>query len=600
MKSLIRLTLSILLFVCVISISYTNHNEHVHAAGVPCKYCGSTNTNYEYSNIPLTCTDPGADYYSCYDCHQQFHIDIPPKGHNFGGDDNITVITPATCTTSGSGTKTCINSVTCGKNISVTIPALGHDYTTTVISAADCTHAGTSEKVCSRCADKQTVTVAALGHNYKVKETKKATCTEDGYTTKVCTRCNDSVTEKLKMTGHNVEYSEKDPTCEEDGYKKGICKNCKEEVIDTIPALGHDFVYSVVKEATCKDEGLEKGICSRCDKEDDKIIAKLEHEYSEDWTVEKEATYTEEGLKYKTCNKCGERIEESIPKKNVVPVALGGGASVAAVSAGVYFALGKSGLLRKTATRKLVKKAAEKLKPSIESKTVFLFDVDDKVKDLLKKQRYLSVSGYNYTELTEAIKEDNNLLIIGVPNESRLDEVLALKEDALNESNVALIIDNELLSAKKDELDKLVNDKKLINYLAITDSPYQVLSKFVLPIAKPELTSDESLENVGLVADAIGIPFVSTIINAYTSGRSIKETIEEGKEEGLSFSDKTSIMASIASILGYDQLESVLNIVENADDIKAAFDKETGLNEKADGVSAAKDIVETISDIIDK
>ena len=59
-------------------------------------------------------------------------------------------------------------------------------------------------------------------------------------------------------------------------------------------------------------------------------------------------------------------------------------------------------------------------------------------------------------------------------------------------------------------------------------------------------------------------------------------------------------IGDIASILGFDTVESVAGLVSDVDSIATALDKETGAYEKKEGVSAGQDIIEVVSDLIDK
>nr|MCR5067940.1 hypothetical protein [Erysipelotrichaceae bacterium] len=99
----------------------------------------------------------------------------------------------------------------------------------------------------------------------------------------------------------------------------------------------------------------------------------------------------------------------------------------------------------------------------------------------------------------------------------------------------------------------------------------------------------------GKIADLLGIPGVSTVINVYTSGRDIKSTLEEGE---LGVSETATIISDIASILGLDTVGSIAGLVGDVEGIRDAVDEESGAYEQKEGVSAAKDIVEVVSDII--
>lgn len=90
--------------------------------------------------------------------------------------------TPATCTEPGlTDGQLCL---ICGKVLSQeTIPALGHDFDEwTVVKAATCTESGTESRTCARCQETETRTVEALGHTPELRNAKEASCTEDGYT----------------------------------------------------------------------------------------------------------------------------------------------------------------------------------------------------------------------------------------------------------------------------------------------------------------------------------------------------------------------------------------------------------------------------------
>ena len=120
--------------------------------------------------------------------------------------------------------------------------------------------------------------------------------------------------------------------------------------------------------------------------------------------------------------------------------------------------------------------------------------------------------------------------------------------------------------------------------------------KLVLPILKPYLKSDESLEMLGKVAVLLGIPIVATIINIYVSGRDIKSNLEESE---IGVSQTAAIIGDIASILGLDKIASVAGLVDDIDSIKSAMDKEAGANEIKNGVLGAKDIIDVVKELKD-
>lgn len=554
------LVLSIL-FSLIISLCTVIHfHDHIHAAGPKCNNCGSTNTSYQSTVNLATCTGPGQDMYICNDCGYRIAVEVPATGHNYGGDDNIVVISPATCTTSGRGTKTCINSVTCGSTIDVTIPALGHDWgAATVLSAPTCTSEGENQKVCSRCSEKKTYSVSALGHDYKTTSTVKATCTKNGSTTDTCSRCGDTKTTTIAKLGHNYKkkivkeatceedgeekytcsrcndtyskdipalghdftYEETEPTCLEEGHKKGTCSRCDKVEDEATPALGHDITeYTTTKEATCLEDGTKEGICNRCGDTVNETIAALGHDYPSDWTIEKEATYFGDGLKSKTCKRCDDKISETIPKlieENPTPAIVVGAVTVTAVAGAVYVALTKSGIFGKKILKDIAKASTGKLIPKFETKTIVTTLEESVFTDLFKKQRYLQVKTCDTSDLDACIEENEpHIVIIDVISEERLLEIINILNDEENKQKYDLIIDSEIIKDNKEKLDQLKKDKKLVNYISFKDDPYLGLVKLILPILKPEIKSDETLENIGSVADALGIPGISTVINVYT------------------------------------------------------------------------------------
>ncbi|MBQ5805607.1 MAG: hypothetical protein IIW22_07535 [Erysipelotrichaceae bacterium] len=111
------------------------------------------------------------------------------------------------------------------------------------------------------------------------------------------------------------------------------------------------------------------------------------------------------------------------------------------------------------------------------------------------------------------------------------------------------------------------------------------------------MNSDETLGNIGMVADALGIPYVSRVIDVYVTGRDLKTTLEE-EDKGIS--ETATIIGDIASILGFDKVASVAGLVDDIDSIKSAMDKESGVHEKSAGIEGAKDIVDVVSDIVKK
>ncbi len=498
----------------------------------------------------------------------------------------------ATCTESGFYVAQCN---VCGNYSDSEIGPLGHDFS--VLESAiepTCTEGGVYVYECSRCSATTSSYPEALGHNYKSKVTKEATCTEDGIRTYTCSRCNDRYTRKIEALGHDMQTEEVEPTCTESGYRKSVCSRGDKETKIVFPALGHDFdEFKTVKEATCTDEGQIEAVCKRCNETVTEKTAALGHKYPKEWTREKDPTYTSEGLEYKLCERCGDRIEQTIPRLDMTPVLITGGGSIAAVAAagGLWWSLARK--------KKLAKKALEKMKPDFEDKTLVFCSSDEELLKKLKDKDFLQVNACEYEDLETCVEENGpDLIILDVMDDERLDDLWKKREgEALSSQTWAYLVGKEYLDENKEKLDGMVEAKEIIAYGQHGAKPDTNMVKLVLPVLKPNMKSDEQLGNIGMIADALGIPGISSLIDVYLSGRDIKATLES---EEIGVSETATIISDIASILGLDTLGSVAGLVGDVDSIKAAMDKEAGANEKKSGIDGAKDIVEVVSDVINK
>ena len=514
-----------------------------------------------------------------------------------GEPRNGSVIAEPTCTSEGAAEVWCevMGCMEWGNAYMVSIPALGHDYTSAVTKEATCTGQGNIHYSCSRCGNTYDEAIAALGHNYQSRVTKEATCEEDGIRTYTCTRCSDSYRRTIKALGHDVELETKEATCEEDGYQKGTCKRCGKVFDEVYPALGHDLAYTVTKTPTCEEEGEREAVCSRCGEKFTEKILPAGHKYPNEWTLEKEPTYFETGLETKKCFYCEHVLSHILPKKDLTPV-IAGGAGILAVLGGLWV------WLKKVKASKVIKKAAEEIrkfeKPSFEDKSILVASKDEDLMNVLKSKSFLEVSSCDNTEVEEKTEEDGpDLVIVDVLSEERLEKLLEQKKEALAEQAVAVVTTDEMIKHHKRKLNNLVKDRKIVNYLPYGSEKNAILMKFVLPILKPDIKSDESLSNIGAIADFIGIPAVSKIIDVYTSGRDIKSTLES---EEIGVSEAATIIGDIASILGLDGLSSAVGLVDDVDSLKSVLDKEAGAYERKNAVDGAKDIAEVVTDIINK
>ena len=419
-----------------------------------------------------------------------------------------------------------------------------------------CTSGGIAFAVCPNGDGDGFAEVGPLGHDYEAEAVSPATCTEGGVTRYTCSRCGDSY----------------------DSYPE---------------ALGHNYVSKVTKAATCEEEGIRTYTCSRCNDSYTKKIDPLGHKYPEEWTVEKEAGFFSEGVETKTCEVCEEKMEQAIPKKSPTPLILSG--SALAIAAGLLTYFGRFG----KKAEKIVEEAKDDFKPSFEDKSVLVSTAYEELVDALKLRSFLEVTSCEFKEVEDLAKENEpDLVIIDVLSEDKLDQVIELKEKEEGvESKVAIVITDELAESCQEKLDELIEKETILNYVFYGQDVNDIIVKVILPILKPELSSDETLENIGSIADLLGIPAVSTILNAYVSGRDVKATLES---EEIGVSETATIIADIASVLGMDTVGSVAGLVDDVDMVKGAFDKENGVYEYKQGIDGAKDIADVISDLLDQ
>lgn len=543
---------------------------------------------HSYSSVTTagaTCTTAGSRTYTCSRCGDSYNETIAATGHSY----SAATTKEASCTDSGIRTYTCGN---CNDQYTETIAALGHDYSSEVTTAATCTAQGTRTYTCSRCADKYTEKIAATGHSYKMQVTKEATCIEDGVETYTCSKCKDTYTKDIKAPGHSYVYEETEATCTEEGHKTGICSVCGDKTDEVFPAKGHTMgLPTVVKEPTCTEDGLLESVCTVCGEKETETIPMTGHTYPEEWTIETDATLFKTGLMSKTCPDCGERIEEEIPKKLTGPVIAAIIGAAAVVGGGIWFFLRRKALL---AGNLLVESSGKGLfKPSFETIIVVTDLGDGELLELLKDQSYLQVIRCENNDLRSCAEENGPHIIISEAiKKEKLDELLGILTDGTAECSLGLVLGDELSDSGKIKV--LKDEGYRIYTVPVGANRYEILVRLILPVLKPDLKSDETLDNFGQIADLLGIPGISAVINVYVSGRDIKTTLEEGE---LGAVEKATIIGDIASILGLDTVESIATLVVDVDSIKTSIDDEAGAYEKKEGRAAVKDIADIISDL---
>ena len=230
--------------------------------------------------VAPTCTEPGVAYYTCTNkwcTDPNYTVEIPATNH--GEADGYSklqnrVETKPTCTQEGKITGVCPD---CGKTVSVTVPALGHDTTyMNKIQEATCSQQGIYQGRCSRCNESVRVTVDPLGHTWDEGHiTKRATETQNGERTYICTVCGEKKVEVIPKTTQTVTYTQTvvPPTCTQQGYTLNNGSDGSSYKSDFVPAAGHKWGDGVVtREATASANGEKLFTCSVCGEKKTELI----------------------------------------------------------------------------------------------------------------------------------------------------------------------------------------------------------------------------------------------------------------------------------------------------------------------------------------
>lgn len=244
--------------------------------------------------------------------------------HTYG---EKTIITPATCTTYGSYTKTC---ATCGYVYKGQIPKTQHNYEWKVTTPATCNSTGVETKTCTNCGktNGQKQIPATGEHNWETVETIPATCTSKEKQKQECTVCHTTrttINENSHYADHTWAEGDGTVTCTKCGCEhthrwvedtsKTVPATCTSEGSKTYYCTADykDYDQEVHKCHSTKTETLAKtahhwvnGVCTECG-------ATHEHDWQEQTSLAKSPTCTEKGSKTYKCSKCGETKVEEIP-----------------------------------------------------------------------------------------------------------------------------------------------------------------------------------------------------------------------------------------------------------------------------------------------
>ena len=514
------------------------------AAAVSCPNCGGDMAVTTTSAAPQPdCTNGGVYTYRCLSCGQMTTVRSGPLGHSYVADP----LEDADCTHGGRVLYVCTR---CQDTYTENTPALGHDYQPTVLQKADCEHGGRIRYVCSRCQNTYEQTTAPLGHDYTA-ELREPTCVEDGETLYTCSRCGDSYSEPIPATGHWFETFEKSPTCEKDGELREVCLNCGVEAVTVLPALGHDYVYNGT-DPTCTVAGEKTGECTRCGAHTSETLPATGHSFTS-WTVTKEPTFLQAGEQERHCTICGFSETQALPKKTPVPIIiitsllLGGGTAAVLIIPKAVAAAKAASAAPGMITLQL-KHVLSLLPPTSENRQFEKFLKKKKFIDL-KKPGQVSAD----PDPEKGKKYQPDLVLIQADSLDSLSEGLAAVKERYGDANIGVLAEDSL---GKVPLDAAVADKSLFAYAYRSYSESRRLVRLIMPLYKPSEASGNYAENATLITGALGLPFLSVILNAYVVGGDIKEAIEK---RGMSKAETADLINDIAGLFG---LEALANITE--------------------------------------
>lgn len=549
-----------------------------------CRYCQhrkQTNTpkiNHTWNNIGTTqptCTVAGIKQEECAQCGQIRNSPIPELCHNF----SEIVIKNPTCTENGLTQKACTR---CNESSNITTNALGHNFANWNTSKpATCITQGEEVRTCSQCNKKESRIINALGHNFtNWKTIKKVTCTENGKDSRACTRCNKEETKTVKALNHN--FSEwktiKEPTCIDDGKEIRTCSRCNKEENNSIKALGHEMTnMELKKNPTCIDKGYKQALCKRCNKELSEDINPLGHNFSE-FVVIKEPSLNQKGYKEKKCTRCNNILREEIPaltfieyaKENPTTVALTSIAIIGVSTASIYFFLTKKAAKTgvKLIGKSLVAKTSRQLLKELEIKTIDLIATENEysksLSETLKKMPMIKFNFDNIDNYQELIEEQDPDLIIFELSNTNINEI-----NEFEDIKVLVIGSNAIIDNHINELIQLKKDKTIVNY---TTYDKNITTTILLPLYKPELDIDNSLEGLSLVLSVFGLEWAANILDLLSSGKEIHDIVKEGDSDSV---DKLTVLADACAIFGIngEVFESIASYLEKIKQGKRKLDE---------------------------
>ena len=538
---------------------------HIHGDTINCDHCQNTIT---YNPDNIVCE---GQFITCDVCQKSTYV--PGNKHDY----HIQSETPATCQDEGTVVELCRY---CQHRKQTNTPKINHTWTDIGTTQATCTSAGIKQEECTQCGQFRNSPIPELGHNFSETVIKNPTCTENGLTRKTCTRCNESSDITINALGHNFGNwkTTKKVTCTDNGKEIRTCLRCNKEEGNSIKALGHEMTnMELMKEPTCIEKGYKQALCKRCNKEVKEDIKPLGHNYSE-FVVIKEPSLNQKGYKEKKCIRCNDILREEIPaltfkeytKEHPATVALTSIAIVGVSTASIYFFLtkkvAKAGV--KVVGKSLVARTSRQLLRELEIKTIDLIATENEysksLSETLKKMPMIKFNFDNINNYQESIEEHDPDLIIFELSSTNINEL-----NEFEDVKVLVVSLKEIIDKHNDELNQLKKDKTIVNY-TIYDK--NMTTTILLPLYKPELDIDNSLEGLSLVLSVFGLEWAANILDLLSSGKEIHDIVKEGDPDSV---DKLTVLADACSIFGIDGeiFENIASYLEKIKQGKRKLDE---------------------------
>lgn len=164
-----------------------------------------------------------------------------------------------------------------------------HDYEKTVITPATCTTTGIMYLKCTTCGDSYHDEIPVLAHTETILAAVAPTCAESGLTEgKYCSACNEVLVqqEEVPATGEHLYTVTIVPaTCVSVGTISFTC-SCGDNYLYYDPEMtDHEWgEWETVSEATCSEAGLMQRSCTVCKTNEEKIIYGS-HQYKDDTCI---------------------------------------------------------------------------------------------------------------------------------------------------------------------------------------------------------------------------------------------------------------------------------------------------------------------------